>query len=1258
MELIIHIFAILTVVQSTWSSPLTSAAPPIGSQTPGHPIISTTPATEIRTGLPVSSPSQRTISSVDYSTGTTPSSLLEVTKAHSEQNFTKSSSEIVNTTTNLPTRPKTFEPLVSVSSQDETKTTIERTNLGNRSTPSPSNTSQGAVTPSSSEASIPTRVSSSSVPSEEVNQTPSPSNTSQRAVTPSSSEASILTRVSSSSVSSEEVNQTTSEEPSKTPIPGEPGLRSSPRVASEYSVTTIDVMTEGNTSSKSSATNGIAIDTDSSTPMAVLFTTLRKYDTSQDTDTQLPDTTSLDLTTVGKIVTRNPSDMPMTSVQVETTEPSSVYSLVTELPLVTDLPTGLMPTDVSQTMQTSLPSAQSTALSTDEQPLEVSTLFDGGTDGTPSAFDPVSLEATTRLDETFFDTTEAGTLPTTTVSPLEVGSIGTIEAVTDLGMTEETNPATDLQEMETDLLTGEEVEGTPPLELWTIETSSEEVTEFDFPNDLSTELMASTEATTTIETPVIPAPCLCDVESDLLSASVCLCNTSLALSNFTYRAHLVRRNHDNRTHPEVQVHAALISSGSGCWNISVPLGGSYKLVVTAEDGLGNLVSTPTAYFYSGLMPPFLSVKKVPGAIPSLELYWQIPYPTYVDDVTIFVSKDDALATELTWMRVGGVRTSGQFTFVASGLGSKYSVAVVIASGAKSVTSNYDTVVIAPQHPHTVRVASISSELLTMQWPHDPSSCTAACSYLVRYQQTSPYNYNSNPVTELPVRCPGLLAAQPARSTSPNAMNTCTEYLRDLIPGALYDIDVYASSYGVLSVTAAQLRQRTPPTPPQNVTVTNVTEQSITIAWTPGAGYRTRYHLHAYATSYSEEVGVVHGDVTDFTFHNLLAGTRYIITIRASANDTDGDMVPVGETTLPTKPGPVDRLRLEPQIDHRQIRLAFLAPMLPNGVLEGYRVEYVGKRNGSRTCSSGQKYLPVVETSVIIEGLKGGCYYTFTVKARNEVGLGPGASDSVLTAIGIPQVPDARPLPPPSKTIRSRNFVVNFDPSIFDDVNGEITHVIVIVAQSSAADDPARSNSSLPRMPTWAEAISNDVIPPYQISEPLVLSDLVQDTRRKRSVAATTPTTPTITKIDIGTEECSYETKNVYCNGPLIQGRSYVYRFRGISPGGYADTKNSLPVSLPMSPHGVIIGISTALFSLLVVVIILSIVIIVRKFRIQKCLRVVLQCKHRLDGRGRYLPANMKDVELTRVPNNSHHTISKQKHSRPVRLSDFTAIGLA
>nr|XP_054775186.1 tyrosine-protein phosphatase 10D-like isoform X1 [Lytechinus pictus] len=657
-------------------------------------------------------------------------------------------------------------------------------------------------------------------------------------------------------------------------------------------------------------------------------------------------------------------------------------------------------------------------------------------------------------------------------------------------------------------------------------------------------------------------------------------------------------------------------------------------------------------FLIGLMPPFLSVKKVPGAMPSLELFWQFPYPTYVDYVTIYRSRDNAPATELTWMRVDDVRTTGQFTFVTSGLGSMYSVAVKVNSGADAVWSNFDSVVLPPPHPQQIRVASVTPELLTVHWPHDTTSCRGNCSYLVRYQQTSPYRYNSYPIRELHITCPNLLPAQPARSTNPSAISTCTAYFRDLIPGALYDIDVYASSYNVLSVTAAQLRQRIPPTPPVNVTVTNVTEQSITITWLPGPGFRTRYHLHAFAPSYNEEVGQVHGDVTEFTFHNLLAGTRYIISIRASANSTEGEMVLVGETTSPTRPGPVDRLRLEPQIDHRRIRLSFMSPMWHNGVLEGYQVEYIGHRSGNRTCNRGEKYLPVAETSVIIEGLKGGCNYTFTVKARNEVGLGAGVSDWILTAVTIPQVPDTRPPPPPSKTIKSRNFVVNFDPSMFDDVNGEITHIIVIVAESSAANEPTQSNSTPPRMLTWAEAISNDVIPPYQISEPIDLSDLAQGTRRKRSVADPTQTAPTTTQISIGTEECSYDNKDVYCNGPLIHGRSYVYRFRGISPGGYADTRNSLPVSLPVSPHGVIIGISTALFSLLVIVIILSIVVIVRKFRVQKCLRVVLQCKHRLDGRGRYLPANMKDVELTRVANNTH-TISKQKHSRPVRVSDFT-----
>ena len=115
---------------------------------------------------------------------------------------------------------------------------------------------------------------------------------------------------------------------------------------------------------------------------------------------------------------------------------------------------------------------------------------------------------------------------------------------------------------------------------------------------------------------------------------------------------------------------------------------------------------------------------------------------------------------------------------------------------------------APPHPQHVRVARIAPELLTVQWADDTTFCRGSCLYLVRYQQTSPYNYNTFPVQELPVDCRNLPSAQPSRSTNPNAYLSCTAYLSGLIPGALYNIDVYASSYNVLSETAAQLRQRT------------------------------------------------------------------------------------------------------------------------------------------------------------------------------------------------------------------------------------------------------------------------------------------------------------------------------------------------------------------------------------------------------------------------------------------------------------------
>ena len=100
------------------------------------------------------------------------------------------------------------------------------------------------------------------------------------------------------------------------------------------------------------------------------------------------------------------------------------------------------------------------------------------------------------------------------------------------------------------------------------------------------------------------------------------------------------------------------------------------------------------FSYVGLLPPYLSIGEVPGsATPSLEVVWKFPYPTYVDYVTIYLSKNNAVPTQLTWMRVSGIQHEGSFTFVAVDLGSKYSVAVGVQSGEVSVTSNYDTAIL-------------------------------------------------------------------------------------------------------------------------------------------------------------------------------------------------------------------------------------------------------------------------------------------------------------------------------------------------------------------------------------------------------------------------------------------------------------------------------------------------------------------------------------------------------------------------------------
>ncbi|XP_071499762.1 phosphatidylinositol phosphatase PTPRQ-like isoform X1 [Diadema antillarum] len=814
--------------------------------------------------------------------------------------------------------------------------------------------------------------------------------------------------------------------------------------------------------------------------------------------------------------------------------------------------------------------------------------------------------------------------PSTTIRPEPSSSMIT-EAITDL-VTESAS----------------EVSVETPEELLTVETSTEVVTYLDTTDDGLKDVTDSIRDSTTpiATTPVsaTPAPELCDFEVAPTSVHVCLCNSSLAASNYTYRVELVRCLHGNSTGPDVPVHTDRQEPRPGCWNISVPLGASYRLVVTAFDGFGGNASTPTSYFYTSLQPPYLSVTKRATPDPTLDLIWDFQQEAFVDYVTIYIQVDDEeYMQKLTWLSVGRNTIQGMFSYFSTKFGAKHTFEVQIHSGNESVFSNKASYILAPLIPEKADVTNVTERNITLQLA--PLECKT-CSYLVRYKPTGV----RDPVVDtqqLPVECQATPGTRHQRSD-------CYTVITALVPGTSYDIQVFTVSYKKSSSGSFGVQRRTLPASPLNVTVTNVTRETITLSWSHGEGYRTHYALRAWA-EHSEEVGKVHGDVTHFTFHNLLAGASYFVSITARVNDIHGVYVIVTDRTLPTEPGPVDRLLLELLQEPQQIRLGFLAPMRPNGVLRGYRVKYSGNRTGeSRICSKDQRYLPVSQTSVIIEQLKGGCNYTFIVQAQNEVGYGPERSGVILTKIGIPEIPEVVPSHPASKSIRSTGFDVTFDPSIFSDDNGPITHVSVIVAEAAAANEPESGNSTHPKMTTWAEAISEDVIPPYQISDPIDISEMQSGRRRRRSVATTL-------SIEIGGERCSKNEKDVYCNGPLAHGRSYVYRFRGMSPGGYADTPFSLPVPLPTSPHTVIIGISTALFSLLVVVIILSIIVIVRKFRLHKCLRVVLQCKHRLDGRGRYHAANLKDVELTRVANNHHQStvVSKQKYSRPVRLSEFT-----
>ncbi|XP_071942836.1 receptor-type tyrosine-protein phosphatase eta-like [Antedon mediterranea] len=474
----------------------------------------------------------------------------------------------------------------------------------------------------------------------------------------------------------------------------------------------------------------------------------------------------------------------------------------------------------------------------------------------------------------------------------------------------------------------------------------------------------------------------------------------------------------------------------------------------------------------------------------------------------------------------------------------------------------------------------------------------------------------------------------------------------LVPGELYTISVTSLISNDLTIKPPPLvmRQRTEPAMPNDVSIITRTAETVSLAWERAEGifdyYTTRLvsSRHIIVANYTPEVTSIDRKRLD----PYLGYDFYISTV---SGKLISETRHIHFNTREGRPGQVSRFKLVP-VNPTTISVHFEAPLEPNGRILGYTISYEGSApNKKRTRLSetgedrGRKKIPYNKTEGSFSELRPGYMYSFSIVAETTVGYGPDLVKNMSTPIWSPRPTSIRPKGVQQQDLTSKSFPVDFDDSYFTDDYGEILYYSVIVAEAAAIvydQQPESFDRPNVTMLTWSQAIVQDPIPKYQISEPIEYSGIRHDDENQKYTGSLRVQRSTKSiRIMIGSDSCS-KKRHVYCNGPLSPGKTYVYNFRAYSEAGYTDTHFSSPISLPEDDGMLIIAVMCALIVLIIVVIILVVIFLRRNRKygpdkpLLRRLSTHWSCKDDQDS-----PA----TPLVRCPNT-------KKYSRPVALSDF------
>uniref|UniRef100_UPI00398ECD83 phosphatidylinositol phosphatase PTPRQ n=1 Tax=Pristiophorus japonicus TaxID=55135 RepID=UPI00398ECD83 len=226
----------------------------------------------------------------------------------------------------------------------------------------------------------------------------------------------------------------------------------------------------------------------------------------------------------------------------------------------------------------------------------------------------------------------------------------------------------------------------------------------------------------------------------------------------------------------------------------------------------------------------------------------------------------------------------------------------------------------------------------------------------------------------------------------------------------------------------------PETPPENVTIKNITETAVYLSWSPPE--RPNGIIIYYEVTYTNftDSFTLNSSETDIYLENLKTFSPYNISVKAytkygHGNQTSSTVLLVTEQDVPdSAPENITYLFLSPL----DVEISFLPPPTPNGFIQFYTL-YLTAQNGSEELIANSTSL-----TITITGLKANEKYSLKISASTSKGEGIQSQPVyILSGEGVPGSP---PQSLTSKKLSSTTVHLSWKPPL--EPNGVILYYAV------------------------------------------------------------------------------------------------------------------------------------------------------------------------------------------------------------------------